>query len=185
VQVLSDFCEDKGMTTTEKEKMCVSCEGRIPFDSEVCPYCAVKQSGSSQNSFQAPIFENQSLEDSLTSLYTPPYQGKRPQFGQQSQTQPEQSYEEPSMYKEVTEKPEMNPLLGAIVEDEEMPPKSSLIPTTLLFAGANITLIGLMQLFFSKNGVLRLEWNANYWFFFCLIGIPLLYFGFKKVKTLT
>jgi hypothetical protein len=171
------------MTTTEKEKICVSCEGRIPFDAEVCPYCAVQQSAGGHHSFQSPIFENQSLEDSLTSLYTPPYQGKRPKFGQPREQQLPYA-EEPSLYKEVTEKPEMNPFLGAIIEDEEQPPKSSLIPTTLLFAGANITLIGLMQLFFSKNGVLRLEWNANFWFFYCLLGIPLLYFGYKKVKDL-
>nr|NGX47902.1 hypothetical protein [Chlamydiota bacterium] len=76
-------CHDEAMKSMDQEKMCISCDGRIPFDAEVCPYCASKQSGAGmQNSFQAPIFQNQSLEDSLTSLYTPPYQGKRPQFTQ-------------------------------------------------------------------------------------------------------
>nr|NGX48283.1 hypothetical protein [Chlamydiota bacterium] len=135
-------------------------------------------------SFQAPIFQNQSLEDSLTSLYTPPYQGKRPQFTQNAPSEPDLIYEEPPMYKEVTERPEMNPLLGATVDEEETASKSSLLPTVLLFAGANFSILGFMQLFFSKNGILRLEWDANYWFFYCLLGLPLLYFGYKKVKNL-
>ncbi len=183
---LIKLCQDEDMKSTDREKMCISCEGRIPFDAEICSYCASKQSGGGiQNSFQTPIFQNQSLEDSLTSLYTPPYQGKRPQFAQSTTSQPDPTEEdEHPMYKEVTERPEMNPLLGATVDEEEAPPRSSLIPTTLLFAGANFSLLGLMQLFFSKNGILRLEWDANYWFFYCLFGIPLLYFGLKKIKHL-
>lgn len=173
----------------EKEKMCISCEGRIPFNSEVCPYCASKQSGTGmQNSFQAPIFQHQSLEDSLTSLYTPPYQGKRPQFTLNPTPDPQQSSlydEEPSHYKAV--KPEMNPLLDTNMEEDSMEAKSntsSLWPTALLLSGAHFSILGLMQLFFSKNGILRLEWDANYWFFYFLVGIPLLYFGYKKVKAL-
>jgi len=171
------------MSTTEKEKICVSCEGRIAFDAEVCPYCATKQSGA-QNSYQAPIFQNQSLEDSLTSLYTPPYQGKRPQFGQAETPEYEEEEEEPSMYKSVTEKPELNPLMGATVEETEEPQKSSLWPTAFLLGGTQITILGLMQLLFSKNGTLKLEWNANYWFFYLILGAPLLYFGYKKLKEL-
>lgn len=169
------------MKSIEKEKMCVSCEGRIPLDTEVCPFCATHQRATSvQNSFQAPIFQNQSLEDSLTSLYTPPYQGKRPQFDTQSLKEPEMP-----LYKEVTERPEMDrPLIDSSGEDEEVPRKGSFLPTILLTAGAQFAVIGLMQLFFSKNGVLRLEWDANYWFFYFLASAPLFYFGFQKMKGL-
>ncbi len=180
-----------GMKSVEKEKICISCEGRISFDAQVCPFCASDQSGSKiQNSFQAPIFQNQSLEDSLSSLFTPPYQGKRPQFGipqnlsEPAPQEPKQMYEEPPLYKDVTEHPHVDPLLSATIEEEEETEESSLWPTLLLIAGANICILGLMQLFFSRGGVLRLEWNANYWFFHCLVGAPLLYFGYKKVKAL-
>lgn len=176
------------MKSVEREKICISCEGRIPLDAEVCHYCATKQSGAGlQNSFQAPIFQHQSLEDSLTSLYTPPYQGKRPQFSinQNPEPTPSFSYEEaPSLYKSV--KPDRNPILGTTMEKEEAEggSKSSLWPTALLLGGVHFSILGLMQLFFSKNGILRLEWDANYWFFYCLIGAPLLYFGIKKVKKI-
>lgn len=181
------FCQDGVMKSVEREKMCISCEGRIPIDAEVCHYCASKQSGAGlQNSFQAPIFQHQSLEDSLTSLYTPPYQGKRPQFSINPNTESAPSYsydeEEASPYKSV--KPERETIFKASVDEEEKAAsKNSLWPTAFLLGGAHFSILGLMQLFFSKNGILRLEWDANYWFFYCLIGIPLLYFGYKKLKT--
>lgn len=161
------------MKTTDKEKMCMSCEGRIPLNADKCSYCGAEQ----KSSYRTPIFQNQSLEDSLASLYTPPYQGKRPQF-----TKPT---EEPmQIYKEVTEKPQMDPILGTPPQEEEVPAKSSLWTTVLLFAGANFLFLGLMQLFFSKNGVLRLEWDAHYWFLYCLVAAPCLFFGYKKFKEL-
>lgn len=160
--------------------MCINCEGRIPVSADVCPFCAAHQT--SHNSFQAPIFENQSLEDSLTSLYTPPYQGKRPQFEGRQSYEP---VEEERHYKEVREKTQIDPLMDATVKEEAPRGVSSFLPTLLLTLGANFAIIGLMQLFFSKDGVLRLEWNANYWFFYCLASAPLIYFGFKKTNHLT
>ncbi len=178
------------MKSTEKEKMCSTCDGMIPYESDHCPYCGTEQTPRMQNSFQAPLFQTQSLEDSLTSLYTPPYMGKRPQFGQESETATRQeppmtSYNNAPIYKQVTEKAQINPLLGATVEEDEAPPKNSFLCTLLLTLGANFSIVGLIQLFFSKNGILRLEWNANYWFFYCLIGAPLIYFGMKKLKDLS
>lgn len=167
------------MKTVDKEKMCLSCEGRIPQNAEKCSYCGAEQ----KNSYRAPIFQNQSLEDSLTSLYTPPYQGKRPQFTQAEEPQPLQSLE--PMYKDVTEeKPQMEPLFGSEAKEEEEQKKSSLLPTALLFAGANFLFLGLLQLLFSKDGVLRLEWNAHYWFLYCILSAPCLFFGYKKFKDL-
>lgn len=173
----------------EKEKMCISCEGRIPLSADVCPYCATHQvQQPEQNSFQTPIFQSQSLEDSLTSLYMPPYQGKRPRFDApiEEESFPTTStmdyQQEMPLYKEVTEKPQLDPLAGATTHEEETPQKSSFVPMTLLLGGAHFAVIGLMQLFFSKNGILRLEWNANYWFFYFLVSAPLFYFGAKKIK---
>jgi len=180
------------MKSAEREKMCINCEGRIPFDAEICPYCASDQAkGRMNNSFQAPLFQSQSLEESLTSLYKPPYQGKRPQFAKAlnvpeeevQDPEPISTYSDTPIYKEVTEKFSMDPLIGATVEsEEEERPKSSLWPCLLLTAGVNFFILGLMQALFSKKGVFRLEWDANYWFFYCLLAAPLLFFGFKKLK---
>jgi hypothetical protein len=176
------------MKSAEKEKMCMSCEGRIPFNAEVCPYCASDQTTSSMhNSFKAPLFQSQSLEDSLTSLYTPPYQGKKPLFSQPLQEEVfshEVDEDSHHLYREVKSRPEMNPLIGATAQEEEAVHESSLWPTFLLIGGTNFAILGLIQLFFSKNGVLALEWNANYWFLHCLISAPLLFYGYRKLRNL-
>ncbi|NGX39979.1 MAG: hypothetical protein KR126chlam1_01319 [Chlamydiae bacterium] len=177
------------MKSAEREKICINCEGRIPFDTTICPYCASEQAASQNNSFQTPLFQNQSLEDSLTSLYTPPYQGKRPQFSPtaEEESPEEQGYFDESdepLYKDVTEKPAMDPLIGATVEEQEEPvSRSPLVPTLFLTAGLNLAILGLMQLCFSKNGILRLEWNASHWFFPVILAAPLLYFGYKKLQN--
>jgi len=179
------------MKSAEREKICYNCEGRIALDAETCPYCASDQTRSSmQNSFQTPIFQNQSLEDSLTSLFTPPYQGKRPQFSepthQEEENQSMPVQEEMPLYREVTEKPQMDPMMGAPKpESQEEPSQNALLPTILLVIGANLFILGMMQLIFSKDGFLRLEWDASNWFFYCLIGAPLLYFGYKKYRALS
>ncbi|MBS0629590.1 MAG: hypothetical protein JSS30_05120 [Verrucomicrobia bacterium] len=167
------------MKTTDKEKMCLSCEGRIPLNADKCSYCGAEQ----KNAYRAPIFQNQSLEDSLASLYTPPYQGKRPQFTKPQESQQDLLHNTQPLYKEIPENPTMDPLISADAQ-EEAPTKSSLWPTVLLFAGANFLFLGLMQLFFSKNGVLHLEWDAHYWFLYCIVAAPCLFFGYKKFKQL-
>lgn len=181
------------MKSVESEKMCLSCEGRISLSADVCPYCASHQMPlSNQEKFQAPLFDNQSLEDSLTSLYTPPYQGKRPKFDAPFVEQPlptnstdpeEESAFSP--YHEVSNHNQLNPLEGATTPQELNEPKqSSFLTLTCLLAGAQLAVIGFMQLFFSRNGILRLEWNANYWFFYFLMSTPFFYFGYKKIKSL-
>lgn len=170
------------MKPSDREKMCMSCEGRIPLNADKCAYCGADQ----KTTYKTPIFQNQSLEDSLASLYTPPYQGKRPQFTKPQDPAEETMQNTPPLYKEVTEKPQMmEPLYAATApEEQEAPSKSALWPTLFLFAGANFLFLGLMQLFFSKNGVLRLEWDAHYWFLYCIFAAPCLFFGYKKFKDL-
>ena len=62
--------------------------------------------------------------------------------------------------------------------------RSSFWPILLLSIGGNLLTIGLLQLFFSDNGFLKLEWDSSYWFVYCLAAAPLFYFGFKKANTL-
>jgi uncharacterized membrane-anchored protein YitT (DUF2179 family) len=59
--------------------------------------------------------------------------------------------------------------------------KNTLWSILLLSAGANLFILGLLQLFFSNGGILRLEWNAHYWFVYSLLSLPILYFGIKKL----
>ena len=179
------------MQSKEKEKICRQCEGRISLEAETCPFCSAPQE-KQQNSFQMPLFETQSLKDSLASLYTPPYQAKS-QLEEAAQVQPEQpiSTEEPltSTYRDVSQEPfrdlAAEELAGATAENAQENRKSSLWPTLLLVGGSNFLLLSLMQLFFSKNGILRLEWNASFWFFYLLMALPMLYYGIKQCKNLS
>ena len=62
--------------------------------------------------------------------------------------------------------------------------QSSFWPIFMLSIGANLLVIGLLQLFFSDNGILRLEWNSSRWYIYCLAALPLCYFGLQKAKEL-
>lgn len=180
------------MHSTEKEKMCVQCEGRIPFGAEECPLCGASQEvRHARNSFQTPLFESKSLKDSLASLYTPPYRGR--EAPQEELVPPESLPIQPSpygsTYRDVSDVPfrdiAAEELAKATVHSGDEVGKSSLWPTLLLVSGSNLLLLSLMQLFFSKGGFLRLEWDASFWFLYLLAALPLLYFGVKQWKELS
>lgn len=175
------------MKTSDKQKMCPNCDGRIAFEAEVCPFCAHSQvQDKAGASGQTPLFQHQSLQDSLTSLYTPPYSGKRPLFSQnEKQSTPSKDY---AMYKNVTDEKFQDPLksisAAAANENEQKETESSLWTTVFMVVASNFFLLGMLQLFFSENGVLKLEWDGSYWFIYCLISLPLFYLGIKKLKQL-
>ncbi len=176
------------MKSADKQKMCPHCEGRISFEAEICPYCAQAQETGKVDQTSQTLFQNQSLQDSLTSLYTPPYAGKRPLFTQ-NEKQSIPTIKENAMYKNVTEEKFQDPLKAisnsAVMSDtEQKEGESSLWPTVFMVAATNFFILGLLQLFFSEEGLLRLEWDGSYWFLYCLISLPLFYLGIKKMKQL-
>lgn len=160
--------------------MCPSCDGRIDFEAEICPYCAQQQTVE-KFAQQMPLFERQSLQESLTSLYTPPYSGKRALFAPSDK-------EEQAMYKNVTEESFQDPLkaisTAAAANENRKEEASSLWPTVCMVAAANLLTLGLLQLFFSENGFLRLEWDSSYWFLYCLFSLPLFFLGIRKMRQL-
>ncbi len=164
------------MKSMEKQKLCPNCEGRIPIEMEICPYCAYELTNSVTKP-QSPLFQKQSLEESLASLYKPPYQGR---------TTAQETMEKP---KSLTSKGVEASLYGSSPAGEEeeaqaTPKKSSLWPTLLLLVGTNLLLLGILQLLFGENGVVHLQWETGNWFFYCLASIPLFYFGWKKLQEL-
>ncbi len=164
-----DLYKDIIMHPKDRQKMCTNCDGRIPYDAQACPYCGAEQSSAKEQ-------HHQSLQESLTSLYPPPYAEKN----------------KPEPRKEpMAEKRFNNSMLGTPTipvdnhqEQQADEGKSSFWPILLLSIGANLLTIGLLQLFFSDNGFLRLEWSSGYWFVYCLAALPLFYLGFKKANTL-
>lgn len=174
--------------------MCSNCDGRIPIDADVCPYCAAEQRIVASSSSPKEL-HHQSLQDSLTSLYSPPYaarnssllhpSGEKKDFLNPNKPEP---LKEPMAEKRFNNASSSSGLPSIPVDtgDEQHADegRSSFWPILLLSIGANLLTIGLLQLFFSENGVLRLEWNSSYWFVYCLAAFPLFFFGFKKANAL-
>jgi hypothetical protein len=184
------------MHPKDRQKMCSSCEGRIPWSANACPYCAAEQvAAPSGVAGSAQELHHQSLQDSLTSLYTPPYPGKGAGFMNPPGAAREvSSMSKPEPQKEPMAEKRLNSssaVLGApmipVNSVEENPVdegRSSFWPLLLLSIGGNLLTIGLLQLFFSDNGFLRLEWDGSYWFVYCLAALPLFFLGFKKANTM-
>jgi len=172
------------MLPNDRQKMCSSCDGRVPIEASICPYCAAEQSS------PAPAHAQQHHSFSQ-SLYPPPYAQKgSPHLGDgmhnatSFKSQPQEPMHEkrfqPSAALGV---PNIN--VEGAVEQQVVEEKSSFWPLLLMSIGANLLVLGLLQLFFSENGTLTLEWNSHFWFLYCLGAAPLFYLGFKKASNLS
>jgi hypothetical protein len=193
---LISLCQDEdnqltAMHPKDRQKMCTSCDGRIPFDAEVCPYCAAEQRPTvAPLASSAKEMHHQSLQDSLTSLYSPPYAAK----SATPSGEKKEFYNKPEPLKEPMAEKRFNHASASLgvptipmdsaEEQHSDEGKSSFWPIFLLSIGANLLTVGLLQLFFSDNGFLRLEWNSSYWFVYCLAALPLFFLGFKKANLL-
>ncbi len=172
--------------------MCTNCDGRIPYDIDVCPYCTSEQKGSFVPVSPAKELHHQSLQDSLTSLYSPPYKGANSSaFAEKKgipSTHPFEPLKEPMAEKRFnhSHSPLGIPSIPTEVAEDQRATedRSSFWPILMLSIGANLLTLGLIQLFFSDNGILRLEWNSSYWFVYCLAAVPLFFLGFRKVNTM-
>lgn len=153
--------------------MCSNCDGRIPVEASQCPYCGAVSSGQFYASPADSQVSHQALQDSLTALYTPPYAAKQPPVEEKKKT--------PSFQEAVVDKQESSLPTSVDNEEQEM---GIFWPMLLMSVGGIFMVLGLLQFFFSDQGVLTLEWSSAYWFFYCLISLPLLYFGFQKTNAL-
>lgn len=176
------------MNSKERQKMCTSCDGRIPIDAKTCPYCRAEFKDRETQSSPLSSQHYSSIQKSLTSLYPPPYAAK----STPSSSQGEKDHFQP--VRELMSERKFNPSTSSLgapslpVNEKEGPNheqnKMEFWPILTLSLGANLLVIGLLQLFFSDQGVLRLEWNSSHWFFYCLAAIPFFLFGWKKAKSL-
>ena len=173
------------MQPKDRQKMCSNCDGRIPVEAENCPYCAVDLKEAAVKT------SHQSIQDSLTALYTPPYAKNSNPPRQQQQTFSFQSLQTPKDPMVEKRFNSSSPSLGAPMipadsnaDANAQENRNGFWPILFLSIAANLLMLGLLQFFFSDNGFLRLEWDSSYWYIYCLTALPLFYFGFKKVNTL-
>ena len=189
------------MRTKDKGKMCPYCEGTVSMDAQECKYC-----GSSFMKKAAATSAYQT-EDSLASLYEPPYAPSRKSsvYGI-----PEQEASQTSGMHESIHDPIHDPLEGQFEEQVAPPLRSPQKPKrtprktavkrksstdvdeedeeslqigSLLFLslGGHLFTLAWLLFFFSDHGKLVLEWKSRYWVVYLLISLPLLYKGWKKL----
>jgi len=172
------------MKPNERQKLCATCDGRIPLDAHLCPYCSAEQGTSGQIYLQ-----HKSIQESLTSsLYPPPYAAKNTHSQTINTSNPSQ-FQEPMSEKKSEKKFQHAPVTASPnisfdhTEEQNSEEKNNFWPLLLLSIGANLLVLGLLQFFFSDNGLLTLQWDSRYWFIYCLTAFPLFYVGYKKIQS--
>lgn len=142
--------------------MCPNCDGRIAYDATQCPYCFA--------TLQVPLDTNQgSLFSLQDSLYAPPYKSVTPTPEEKKPMPPASRAEAAILTPEAA---------------EETTEVKAFWPILLLTLGINLFTFGLLQFFFSDNGIVKLEISSSFWFLYMLVSIPLFYLGFKKAEHL-
>lgn len=139
------------MKTSEKFKICPSCDGKAPLEVVICPYCA--------SSFTDVGPKNKTT---LSSSYSPPYSAERVT---------------PSQNESKINKPQEAQVAPISKE------KSSFLPIALLTIGSNLLMLSMLLLILGRNGKVELEWSSSYWMLYLILGAPLIFFGFRIIKS--
>jgi len=160
------------MNATPKKKLCWNCEASVALQEENCPYCAV---------YLGPA--SVSGDDLSNDPLAPPY---KIQVMEEEETVPEAPY--------VPEEPEESVVFDQEHEHEQEEYEDEIesrgdikeiaLPMGLLLAGTVFFLFGLILFLFSQDGVFTLHWNGEYWYFYQLLAVPMLYFGWRALSTL-
>lgn len=149
------------MKTKKRQKLCYNCEGEVDLDVIVCPFCA-SDLREEKPELGPQLFQHHLKNlDTQATLYPPNFP---PRVRQPIEREEE---EEESISQFAPQEEESKGSAGAVV---------------LLTLGAQLFLIGLFMLFFSKHGSLVLKWDARFWYFYVMSAIPLLIFGLKALK---
>lgn len=158
------------MKERDRQKICSHCEGRIAVESDTCLYCGMPL-------LEGKFPEKGDLQDSLDSLYPPPYSNRNT-----ADMKIDKEYTSPfkTAQKDTTFGGLALPSEASTLTEKKDKGDGGLAFVLMALLGSNLLILGIMQCFFSEEGFLRLEWSSQYWFILCLISLPLLYFGMKK-----
>lgn len=177
------------MSSAHKQKICWNCEAEVSRDASYCPFCgsdllSTQEKPSQSHEDPNQILENRGFEESLADLYKPPYALRSPstnsgsyssQLNRESEAKKPRiseftRHEDEALPEEFEEEPLVRKKLGG---------GWSLI---LLSLGSQLFLLGIMMVLFSQEGKLTLEWNSEYWFLYCLLGVAPIYFGIQMLR---
>lgn len=181
------------MSQNKRMKMCTCCDGYVDLDVIVCPYCGSDLSNVSGVKPQkkeevfpgAQYKKKMSVEETLSSLYPPPYNPK--------------NIPEPDIMKNSSDDPIINTSrkfnfmeeekvnVAEKVQEKKVDQNSTssffrILPILLFSIGVNVLLLGLYLLIFSTNGEIFIRWNADLWYVYMIVSIPLVAFGYKMLS---
>lgn len=158
------------MGQIERTKMCQFCEGSIPIEAGDCPYCGQ----SPIENHEGYVAQKGQTEPNLEDRYQPPYVPDKDiklkaSSPQTNVNDPFAAHKEEFARNEQAEKkPERL---------EKPATKKETLSILLLSIGAQLFAVGLLIVLFSTDGKLTLEWASRYWYVYCLLGLPMIFFG--------
>ncbi len=55
-------------------------------------------------------------------------------------------------------------------------------PLMFLLLGSTLAIFSFILFLFNTNGVFTLQWNANIWYLYLIVGLPLLWWGWRSLR---
>lgn len=164
------------MQSSERRKLCWNCEGGVSYDAIFCPYCDSDLKRPKNESMESNKDNHyKSLNDSLASLYRPPYLA-REDHGYGVPDEKEEEFFDEDLEENADYASSLQSKMMAQESDQEGRFVWALL---LLLMGGNLLTLGLLILFFSEAGSLTIEWKSQYWFIYILLSCPLMFVGWK------
>lgn len=174
------------MNTTKQ--ICWYCEGNVSVEALQCCFCGSELSSGNNHSspveadavrsdppYESEVAVETPLDESLARFYKPPYLIR-------------ERFMSPSPIEKIDKTTHTTPELSDRLDDEEVLDTTSVsdeignsdaLSLLLLSLGAFLLTLGLLLFFFAEEGSVTLQWNTNYWFIYCFLALPALYFGFR------
>jgi hypothetical protein len=163
------------MPKKNDKRLCWNCDGSVSLHLSQCPYCGVDlsltpEANGDKNPFQnftSPFQSSASIDQSIPK---PPFANVFSQDTSVSEEEWNQSLGEEAD--------------GIKSEDIELSTttKREMIALLLLLPGVVFFLFGLALILFSSEGVLTLEWNQSFAYFYFLGAVPLLFLGWRALR---
>lgn len=151
------------MNHLPRKRLCWNCEGSVSLAEETCPFCGVSVVPAfleGAGAEFAPPYSSHAETD--YGVPKSPYGFHEEKDNLEAQQPKEADEAEPAMdeFKQVT------------------------LSLVFLLCGSVFFLFSLALGLFSHNGVFTLQWDANYWFIYTILAVPLLFFGWRSLMKL-
>lgn len=182
------------MNVNTTKQICWYCEGSVSAEALQCCFCGSELNKENKNSSLTETASSDSsststepaietpLDESLARLYKPPYL-IRERFA--SPAPIEKTDHTTHSTTTTPDKIEEEEVFDVTSAPDEMG-NSDALSLLLLSLGVFLITLGLLLFFFAEEGSVTLQWNTNYWFLYCFLALPALYFGFRylgKIET--